>query len=96
MPPKRPKIKIVTFKADQTLLEAMKGIRNRSEFIRDAVSAALDSICPLCEGTGILTPGQKTHWQEFATGHTLVECQECHEQHLVCAGQPERKVHPSS
>ena len=93
MPRKRQKSTIITFKADKTLMEAMKRIPNRSEFIRDAVSMALDSVCPLCDGTGILSPGQKTHWNEFAADHTIVECDECHEQHLVCASKPTKKGH---
>ncbi len=93
MTKQRQKSKIVTFKADKTLLEAMQGIPNRSEFIRDAVSTALESVCPLCDGTGILSPGQKKHWQEFSITHAIAECEECHEQYLVCPNKPVRKVH---
>ncbi len=75
---------IITFKADPSLLDALKGIANRSEFIRTAVLAALDSVCPLCRGTGILKPHQKNHWQEFAADHSLSECDDCHELYLVC------------
>ena len=78
------KPEIVTFKAERSLLEAMKGIPNRSEFIRSAVLAALDSACPLCRGTGILTPNQKSHWDSFSDRHAVQECDECHEVHLVC------------
>ena len=85
---RKQKTEIVTFKADESLLTAMEGIPNRSEFIRDAVSAALKSVCPLCSGTGILSPSQKTHWETFAADHGLVECEECHEQHLICHKQP--------
>ena len=59
------KQEIVTFKADEPLLEAMNGIPNRSEFIRAAILSALDSVCPLCKGSGILTPDQRRHWVEF-------------------------------
>ena len=75
---------VITFKADESLLDAMKGIRNRSEFIRSAILAALDNTCPLCRGTGILTPDQKRHWQTFAHNHSVEECGDCHELHLVC------------
>ena len=84
------KSEIITFKADESLLEAMQGIPNRSEFIRAAVLAALDSSCPLCKGTGILTPNQKEHWNRFAVDHSLMECEECHEIHLVCEGRPRK------
>ena len=75
---------IITFKADLSLLDALKSIANRSEFIRAAILAALKSYCPLCGGTGVLTPNQKRHWDAFARLHPLRECEECHEIHLVC------------
>lgn len=82
---------IITFKVDPSLSEAMKGVPNRSEFIRSALLAALDSACPLCSGNGVLTPNQKRHWQEFAEGHSFAECRDCHELRLVCSLQKERK-----
>jgi len=81
---KNNKDEIVTFKADVSLLKAMKGLPNRSEFIRTAILAALDSVCPVCNGTGILTPNQKGHWNKFALSHAVKECEQCHEMHLVC------------
>jgi hypothetical protein len=82
------KQEIITFKADSSLLDAMKGIPNRSAFIRSAVLAALDSMCPLCRGTGVLTPDQRKHWEAFAVDHAVTECEECHELHVVCARRP--------
>lgn len=75
---------IITFKADTSLLAALKSIPNRSEFIRAAILTALESFCPLCQGTGVLTPNQKTHWDAFARRHPMRECDDCHEVHLVC------------
>jgi len=75
---------IVTFKADASLLEALQGVENRSEFIRAALLSALDNICPLCKGRGLLTPNQKEHWASLATDHRLEECDDCHEFYLVC------------
>ncbi len=83
---------IVTFKADAPLLKAMKGIPNRSEFIRAAILAALDSACPLCKGSGILTPDQRRHWNRFAEHHALEECGDCHAVHLVCDVQASAHV----
>lgn len=89
------KSEIITFKADATLLSAMKGILNRSEFIRAAVLSALENICPLCRGAGTLTPKQREHWENFARSHSLHECRECHEVHLVCENgpRPRRAAH---
>lgn len=84
----RPKPEIITFKVDQTLSEALRGIENRSEFIRNAVLAALDNACPLCKGTGVLSPKQKEHWEAFERVHTWEECEDCHEMHLKCLSDP--------
>jgi hypothetical protein len=80
----------VTFKVDEALWEAMRGISNRSEFIRAAILSALDSVCPLCKGSGILTPDQRKHWNKFSQKHPLAECEDCHAMHLVC---PAGEVH---
>ncbi|MBN2021229.1 MAG: hypothetical protein JW809_00405 [Pirellulales bacterium] len=81
----RKKEEIVTFKVDQTLWDALRGIPNRSQFIRSALRIALDSVCPLCQGTGTLTPDQRKHWQRFAERHALRKCDQCRAVHLVCA-----------
>jgi hypothetical protein len=65
----------------------MRGISNRSEFIRAAILSALDSVCPLCKGSGILTPDQRKHWDAFAKNHSLEECVDCHAVHLVCSAE---------
>jgi len=85
---KKHKDEVLTFKADASLLDAMRGVPNRSAFIRNAIQAALDSTCPLCMGTGILTPNQKKHWDSFAKDHTVTECRDCNELHLVCSKKP--------
>ena len=65
----------------------MEGIPNRSEFIRSAILVALKNTCPLCRGTGILTPEQQKHWQIFAQSHTVKKCDDCHSFHLVCTAE---------
>lgn len=82
---KKAKHEIITFKADASLLEAMKEIPNRSEFIRNAILAALDGACPLCSGTGVLSAQQKMHMQNFLVDHSLQECETCHDLRFVCA-----------
>lgn len=75
---------VITLKVDRSLAEALEGVANRSRFIRDAIAHALDNSCPLCMGTGILTPSQKEHWARFAEGHAVRQCPDCHERHLTC------------
>jgi len=84
---------IVTFKADNSLVQALRGVPNRSDFIRSAVLAALDSMCPVCRGTGILTREQKKHWDAFAADHAVEECDTCHEWYVVCRKQGEPQAH---
>jgi hypothetical protein len=84
----RGKQSVISLKVDDSLLEQMRHLPNRSEFIRDAILAALESSCPLCGGTGILSPRQKEHWDQFARDHELRECRDCHELHLICARGP--------
>ncbi len=84
---------IITFKADPALRAALKGVANRSEFIRAAVLGALDSVCPLCRGTGILTANQQSHWARFAEDHSVAECSSCHERRLVCVHRPKTAAH---
>lgn len=76
---------IISFKVDESLARAMEAVPNRSEFIRSAILAALDSTCPLCQGTGLLTPEQKRHWDALAPTHAIEECKTCHAVHMTCA-----------
>ncbi len=84
------KQEIITLKVDASLIEALQGIDNRSAFIRSAILSALDSVCPLCKGSGILTPDQRAHWNSFKTNHTFEECQDCHAIHLVCLAEEQK------
>ena len=79
------KQEIVTFKVDENLYKIIKEIPNRSEFIRSAIIAALGSVCPLCNGTGMLTPDQKQHWDKFSENHSVETCMECNERYIVCS-----------
>jgi len=75
---------IISFKVDRSLAAAMRGIPNRSAFIRSAILAALDGACPLCKGTGILTPEQRSHWNAFSANHPIRECEQCHAVYIAC------------
>jgi len=75
---------VITFKVSEDLLDVIKNIPNRSNFIRNAVLTALDSACPLCNGTGLLTPKQREHWAYFAEHHAVKRCSDCDELILEC------------
>jgi hypothetical protein len=82
------KTETISFKADAGLLGAIEGVGNRSEFIRAAILAALDNACPLCSGTGTLTPEQKHHWEEFSEDHPVRVCSHCREPRIYCSRKP--------
>ena len=91
------KDEVVTFKVDAAVMEQLRMLPNRSQFIRTAILQALENACPLCGGAGVLTPHQKEHWIEFERDHSLAECGECQETHLVCdRSRRAKRVHASS
>ncbi len=81
---KEGKQEVITFKVDTDLAEIIKLQPNRSEFIRKAILNAIDNTCPLCRGTGIITPQQKVHWDKFLETHLVERCNECDAVRLVC------------
>lgn len=90
---RKSKDETITLKVDDSLLEAMEGIANRSEFIRGAILTALGRACPLCKGTGTLTPNQKKHWDALLADHTIKKCTDCHEVVLVCDHGTRKNLH---
>jgi hypothetical protein len=83
---------LVTFKVDASLAEAIDRLPNRSDFIRKAVLAALTNTCPLCQGTGVLTPEQREHWDAFTRSHRVERCDDCDAVHVKC-DRGERRTH---
>ena len=43
---------LLSFKVSKDVAVLLKGIKNRSEFIRNAIETALENICPWCKGSG--------------------------------------------
>lgn len=82
---------VISFKADAALEEALRLVENRSEFIRAAVMAALEGACPLCQGTGHLTAGQRKHWLQFERTHAVRQCPDCRETVIECHAAEEQR-----
>jgi hypothetical protein len=74
----------ITFKVDESIKSAMNGIANRSDFIRTAILAALNNICPLCHGNGHLNSHEQKLWDEFNKHHPLADCDQCNARHFTC------------
>jgi hypothetical protein len=79
------KQEVLTFKVDTSLSKLMRGITNRSEFIRSAILNELNSTCPFCRGSGVLHAKGKKHWDAFIKTHRLLDCKDCGEKmKIVC------------
>ena len=83
------RLETITFKADGELAKLLSSMPNRSEFIREAILSALDNTCPLCLGSGTITPQQKKHWDEFMAHHHIEKCHDCDAVHIVCDSETE-------
>lgn len=83
------KEEVISFKVDAALGEALKLVRNRSDFIRKAILLALEHECPLCQGTGILSTDGMKHWRNFSEHHHLHQCDDCHDNYISCDALPE-------
>jgi hypothetical protein len=79
-----PKTDLITFKVEHSLAELIDRLPNKSEFIRNALLGALEKTCPLCQGTGVLTPEQAEHWKSFTELHRIERCADCHSIYLRC------------
>jgi hypothetical protein len=84
------KTDLITFKVEPSLAALIERLPNRSEFIRRAVLAALTNTCPLCQGTGVLSPEQRKHWTAFTSRHETVRCDDCDAVHFQCRGRARR------
>ncbi len=80
----RAKSELLTFKVEPALAELINRMPNKSEFIRRSLLASLNNTCPLCQGTGVLNPHQRDHWNHFAESHSVRRCGKCHAVHLLC------------
>ena len=82
------KSELITLKVDPALAEIVNRIPNKSEFIRRAILGAIENTCPLCQGTGVLSPEQKEHWKSFTEHHHLRTCSSCNAVYLECDSTP--------
>ncbi len=85
------KTEVISFKADEELAAVLKHMPNKSDFIRSAVLEYMKNTCPLCQGTGLISVAQRTHWDKFIKTHSLVECEDCHELYIKCNNRSNKK-----
>ena len=80
---------VVSFKLDERLYKKIKDLPDRSNFIRNAIEAAIEEQCPFCNGTGVLTKQQKEHFTNFLTNHSIARCPDCGANYIKCTFEKE-------
>jgi len=69
---------VVSFRVDQHLAEVLDNLPDKSAFIREAILQRFYSVCPFCNGNGVL-PRNIADWlQNSLPAHESVECTCCH------------------
>jgi hypothetical protein len=71
------KSKVVAFKAEEELAVFLSKLKNKSEFIRQAILAQFGVTCILCEGSGIMARGVGEHFKEVIKRNQHVQCRVC-------------------
>jgi hypothetical protein len=84
---KSPKSAIVALKVDAETAALLDALPNKSEFIRAALRARLDEICPLCRGSGLRPDAPVVHSAGGRHLHALprVRCGDCGRESPVVA-----------
>jgi hypothetical protein len=69
---------VVSFRVDQHLAEVLNNLPDKSAFIREAILQRFHTVCPFCQGRGVL-PKLIADWlQKQMPGAEMAECTCCH------------------
>jgi hypothetical protein len=72
---------VVSFRVDSHLAEVLNNLPDKSAFIREAILRRFYTICPFCNGRGVL-PQVIADWLQARTPDApTVECTCCHYQY---------------
>jgi hypothetical protein len=68
---------VVAFKVEEELADMLNRLPNKSAFIRKAIVAQLDMVCPMCRGAGVLPKWLHDHYVHLLQRVTDQMCEEC-------------------
>lgn len=74
---KSAKTAVVAFKVEEELAEMLNQLPNKSAFIRKAIVAQLDMVCPMCRGGGVLPKWLHDHYVTLLHKVSDQKCEEC-------------------
>jgi hypothetical protein len=79
MAKRQPKSSIIALKVDAETAAMLDALPNKSEFVRAALRARLDEVCPMCRGSGLRTEAPVAHAPGGRHLHALprLRCGDC-------------------
>jgi hypothetical protein len=77
MAAKRQRRRLVGIKVEAELADLLNQLPNKSAFIRRAILAKFDALCPLCSGTGVVSKGLYGHFAPLLAAHHCRPCDGC-------------------
>jgi hypothetical protein len=77
MSQKTQKTEVVAFKVEPELAEFLNKLPNKSEFIRKAIAAQMNTACPLCTGSGQVSRWVHDHYAPLIADWNQRDCDSC-------------------
>ncbi|HZZ82252.1 MAG TPA: hypothetical protein VFE62_27385 [Gemmataceae bacterium] len=77
MAQKSPKTAVVAFKVEAELADFLNQLPNKSEFIRKAIAAQMNTACPLCNGSGQVSRWAHDHYAPLIATWSQHNCDGC-------------------
>jgi hypothetical protein len=74
---KHGKSEVVAFKVEKELADLLNKLKNKSDFIRQAIVAQLGMACPLCKGRGIVSRGVHDYYTPLLNKMGQAHCDAC-------------------
>ena len=69
---------VVSFRVDQHLADILNSLPDKSAFIREAIMRRFYTLCPFCNGRGVLPQAIAGWLQEKLPTYESIECDCCH------------------
>jgi len=68
---------VVAFKVPSELADFLNKLENKSAFIRKAIAAQVETVCPLCRGAGRISGGLRDHFAILLQQYQSRICDGC-------------------
>jgi hypothetical protein len=76
-PGRRGSSRVFAFRADPEMVKLLSAMPNASDFIRKAISRSIEEPCPVCVGSGLVSPGFRDQLERLGGHFLLRRCSCC-------------------